>query len=83
MKLSNKKEKEFWHTTKKWHFGLGPDPCNPDGRWDYELLPNLEMVKELARARAENIINKYDIDILNAGLIELTKEVKRLRKLLK
>ena len=83
MKLLNQEQQKFWHNTKKWHFGIAPDPYNTDGRWNYNLMSNLVMVEELAKARAENIINRHDIDTLNKGIIELTKQVKKLTKLKK
>ena len=83
MKLLNQKTQNFWHSVKEWHFGIAPSPYGSESKWDYNLISNLEMVEELAKARAENIINRNNIDILNKGIIELTKEVKKLKKLKK
>ena len=79
-KLLNKAKQEFCLDIKMYHFGLAPDPYKKE-RWDTEEISILEMKQELAKARAKNIINKYNIDTLNQAIIDLKKEFKKLKKL--
>ena len=73
-KLTNKKTKDYWVKIKRWHLGLG----DYDGDWcdkpDYNQL--LEIV---AQATATIITQEKDIDILNQSIINIKKELKKLK----
>lgn len=73
-KLITKKQKDYWVKIKRWHLGLE----DYDGDWcdkpTYEQL--LEIV---ATATATIITQENDIDTLNNAIIEIKKELKKLK----
>lgn len=73
-KLTTKKHKDYWLSVKRWHLGLE----DYDGDWcdkpDYNQL--LEIV---ATATATIITQENDIDTLNTAIIEIKKELKKLK----
>lgn len=73
-KLTTKKTKDYWLQIKRFHFGLE----DYNGRWsekpDYD-----ELLEIVAKATATIITQGNDIDTLNNAIIEIGKELKKLK----
>ena len=74
-KLANQNKINYWINLKLFHFGLAPSPvgCLP------EPISNQAVKEQLAIARAMNIVNEHNIKTLNNAIIELRKDIKKLK----